>query len=66
VENIEVKHLSNVIERQGKLLEQIAKAVERSNEILFELLSEEQRSSLSKKSTAKAVAQISKSQTERR
>jgi hypothetical protein len=34
MENFDAKHLAIVLEKQGQLLERIAKAAERSNEIL--------------------------------
>ena len=46
MESFDVKHLSVMLERQGQALERIAKAVERSNELLYTQLSQQQRESL--------------------
>jgi hypothetical protein len=52
----ELKPLLVAIEKQGKLLERIAIAAERSTELLYTLLSPEQRKALSTSENARLAA----------
>ena len=60
METFDAKHLVAVLEKQGQLLERIAKAAERSNEILYALLSPQQLQSLSKAGVDRLAASIKK------
>jgi hypothetical protein len=53
---IELKPLLIAIEKQGKLLERIATSAERTNELLYALLSAEQKKALSAAGVASLAA----------
>ena len=63
MENSDVKHLSFLIERQGKLLERIATAADRTNQVLYALLSPQQRESLALEDHARLRASHAKPKT---
>jgi hypothetical protein len=58
--DIDAKRLADLLDRQAKTLERIAVAAERSNQLLYELLSPTQHESLSKKDHARLTASHTK------
>lgn len=63
METVDIKTISIAIDRQAKLLERIAIATDRSNELLYALLSPQQRESLGKAGTARLASSLSKPKT---